>query len=284
FLINVSRRIGPWPPLSGLRAPRRIAEFPDALLRIEAYILRHYWDSSLLLRFVVPLFIPAGSVTSSTFALKAILGIGSVAAPFIALVLLLPAPLAAFRQYRKRRLLDKQKDLGSIRSLSWRRFETLVGEAYRRQGYAVSGNASDCPDGGVDLVLKRDGSTLLVQCKQWKAWKVGVKVVREILGVMTDRHADGAIIVTSGLFTQEARSFAAGKPIELIEGQQLAELVLSVQDGPAATAPHAGTASRKICPKCGADMVLRTAQRGTHTGQQFWGCSRFPACKQIEQT
>ena len=30
--------------------------------------------------------------------------------------------------------------------------------------------------------------TLLVQCKHWKAWKVGVKVVREVFGVMTDSH------------------------------------------------------------------------------------------------
>jgi len=233
----------------------------------------------LFLKFIVPALIPA----NASFGIQAV----GRAAPQIAwfcLVLLIAAPLAAYRQWRGRQLLNSQTDLASIRSLSWRRFETLVGEAYRRQGYVVSGNASDGPDGGVDLLLKKDGSTLLVQCKQWKTWRVGVKVVREVFGVMTDRHADGAVIVTSGRFTPEARSFAAGKPIELVEGQQLAELVLSVQDGPAATASRAGAASRKTCPKCGANMVLRTAQHGAHAGQQFWGCSRFPACKQIEQT
>jgi restriction system protein len=74
------------------------------------------------------------------------------------------------------------------------------------------------PEGGVDLVLRKNGNTLLVQCKHWKAWKVGVKVLRELYGVMIDKKAHGAIIVTSGLFTQEARTFAAGKPIDLIEG------------------------------------------------------------------
>jgi restriction system protein len=233
----------------------------------------------LFLKFIVPALIPA----NSNFSMQ-VVGRAAPQIAWLCLVLLIAAPLAAYRQWRGWRLLNSQTDLASIRSLSWRRFETLVGEAYRRQGYAVSGNATDGPDGGVDLVLKKDGTTLLVQCKQWRAWKVGVKVVREVFGVMADRHADGAIIVTSGHFTLEAGSFAAGKPIELIEGQQLAELVLSVRDGPAATAPHAGAASRKICPKCGADMVLRTAQRGARAGQQFWGCSRFPDCKQIEQT
>ena len=35
------------------------------------------------------------------------------------------------------------------------------------------------------------------------------------------------------------------------------------------------------CPKCGAIMVLQTAQRGKYRGQQFWGCSDFPSCKKI---
>lgn len=32
------------------------------------------------------------------------------------------------------------------------------------------------------------------------------------------------------------------------------------------------------CPKCGAPMVLRTASRGKHAGEQFYGCSKFPSC------
>lgn len=34
-----------------------------------------------------------------------------------------------------------------------------------------------------------------------------------------------------------------------------------------------------ICPKCGADLILRTATKGAHTGEQFYGCSRFPKCR-----
>jgi restriction system protein len=69
--------------------------------------------------------------------------------------------------------------------MSWSEFEMLVGEAYRRQGYDVRELGGDGPDGGVDLVLTKPGEKLLVQCKQWKAFKVGVKVVRELYGVMT---------------------------------------------------------------------------------------------------
>ena len=36
-----------------------------------------------------------------------------------------------------------------------------------------------------------------------------------------------------------------------------------------------------LCPKCGAPMVLRTAARGANAGRQFYGCSRYPACRGI---
>lgn len=33
------------------------------------------------------------------------------------------------------------------------------------------------------------------------------------------------------------------------------------------------------CPQCGKPMALRTARKGEHAGQQFWGCSAYPACR-----
>ncbi|WP_082238908.1 topoisomerase DNA-binding C4 zinc finger domain-containing protein [Niameybacter massiliensis] len=34
-----------------------------------------------------------------------------------------------------------------------------------------------------------------------------------------------------------------------------------------------------ICPKCGSNLVLRTAKRGDSLGKQFYGCSNYPRCK-----
>jgi len=252
----------------------------------------------VILKFVVPWLIPA----NANFVLRGVVGAAPVVAPLLALVLLVPAPVAAFRAWTERRQLDRQQDLASIRTLSWQRFEALVAEAYRRQGYAVTRTGGDGPDGGVDLTLKKDGNALIVQCKQWRAYKVGVQVVREVFGVMTAKRAQGAVIITSGLFTQEAKTFARGKPIDLVEGQQLANLVRSVQGNPSPLplGPGAGADAgaqeaslepvrpeppsvvpKTSCPQCGAAMVLRTAQRGARPGEQFWGCSRFPACRAV---
>jgi ssDNA-binding Zn-finger/Zn-ribbon topoisomerase 1 len=37
----------------------------------------------------------------------------------------------------------------------------------------------------------------------------------------------------------------------------------------------------KSCSKCGAEMVLRKATKGKNTGNEFWGCSAFPKCRNV---
>ena len=41
-----------------------------------------------------------------------------------------------------------------------------------------------------------------------------------------------------------------------------------------------GKQSDQICPKCGNAMILRTIKKGVNAGNQFWGCSTFPKCRQ----
>ena len=203
-------------------------------------------------------------------------------APIVAMVLLVPMPFAYLNGRKKKRLVDTNRDLESIRALSWRDFEQLVAEAYRRKGYTVRENLTAGPDGGVDVILERDGQLHLVQCKQWKTQKVGVKVVREMFGVMTAQNAASVAIITSGMFTQEARSFAEGKPVDLIDGAQLYRMVEGVQKRPAdlqgATAASMPKQA-KVCPRCGCRLVERVARRGSNAGRTFQGCSGFPQCR-----
>lgn len=203
-------------------------------------------------------------------------------AGYFAFILLLPAPISALNSWRKKRLLDDQKGIESIRRLSWKELEELVGEIFRRKGFTVIENSGAGPDGGIDVALKKDGQLFLVQCKQWKAQKVDVRVVREMYGVMTAHQAKGVIIITSGFFTQEAQTFALGKPIELIDGSQLAPLVEGVRrterkpfHSSVATPPKPAN----VCPQCGSRLVLRTARKGQSAGNRFYGCSSYPRCR-----
>lgn len=36
---------------------------------------------------------------------------------------------------------------------------------------------------------------------------------------------------------------------------------------------------QKLCPRCGAELILRTAKKGKCAGNQFYGCSNYPKCR-----
>ena len=38
-------------------------------------------------------------------------------------------------------------------------------------------------------------------------------------------------------------------------------------------------ASTTICPKCGGQLLLRTAHKGKNAGSQFYGCENYPKCR-----
>lgn len=47
--------------------------------------------------------------------------------------------------------------------------------------------------------------------------------------------------------------------------------------------PHATTGSPE-CPVCGSRMVKRTAKKGGHAGETFWGCPKYPGCRGTRAT
>ena len=143
------------------------------------------------------------------------------------------------------------------------------------------------PDGGVDLVLRKPArtgnETFLVQCKHWKAHKVGVSAVRDLYGVMAARSAAGGFVVTSGRFSREAISFAEGRNMRLIDGPKLAALLAASAapplDSQPASQPAPADVTMVVCPACSQPMVLRTLKRGPTAGQQVYACSTYPVCK-----
>lgn len=249
-----------------------------------------------------------GGALVGTMVQKAILhGIANAAQYIAPLLLLVAAALSAWRRKQRQTLVAdvaQARNSHALHDMSWREFELLVGEAYRLQGYRVDETGGGGPDGGVDLVLTKGSEKFFVQCKQWKAYKVGVATVRELYGVMAARGGTGGFVITSGRFTTDAKDFAEGRNIELVDGLQLFAMVqqgksaqgqpvAAQRDAPSSTeciVPKTGTAAQNSmtqataaaqpeCPRCGAAMALRTARQGENVGNRFWGCSTFPKCR-----
>jgi len=205
---------------------------------------------------------------------------------WVALIGCWAAALASYVGRRKRAaLLDSQQALESVASVGWREFEMLVGEAFRRQGYLVEETGLGGADGGIDLVLCKDGRKELVQCKHWRTRQVSVATVREMWGLAMHHGADGVQIVCSGTFTPDAAGFAEGKPIKLIGGEEFLGMIRAVQNSAVRPAPSeripptaapSAPAAPEGCPRCGKPMVRRNNRS---TNSVFLGCSSYPACK-----
>ncbi len=109
--------------------------------------------------------------------------ISKTLSPWLTAIVLVIWIFAEIKKFGNRRLLDTQSDLNSLRSLHWQEFERLVREAFMRKGFTVCETPAG-PDGGVDLILTKDGKRTFVQCKQWKNRQIGVRPVRELYGVV----------------------------------------------------------------------------------------------------
>lgn len=217
---------------------------------------------------------------------KALATVGQYVLP---LMFLIGSGFSAAQRWKRRKLHADMEVAAwpqALQYINWKEFEALVGEAFRHQGYSVTETGGGGADEGVDLVLSRGTDKYLVQCKQWRATKVGVSTVRELYGVMAANGVAGGFVVTSGVFTDEAKNFAAGGNIELIDGVKLTGMI--VENGKRQTyssiqvsAKQSATPITPVCPDCGGAMIKRTAKKGANAGNEFWGCVSFPRCRGV---
>ena len=177
--------------------------------------------------------------------------------------------------------------LGSLPGLDTLRadqFELLVAELLRREGYTVELSAALSSDDGVDLTLRRDSETILVQCKHWKTAQVGEGELREFYRAMAASGAPRGIFVTLGEFTAEARQFAGGEGIELLDGAAVGKNIATLAR-PGEDLCHLPewleefVAHARIfdpdCPVCQGTMLIR---HNRASGAPSWSCRSYPRC------
>lgn len=138
---------------------------------------------------------------------------------------------SAVRSWRRGELLKNQTSLRDFAALRWEEFEAMVSETFQRRGYDVKEKGGSQPDGGIDLIATKGGRTFFVQCKQWRQRKVGVKSVRELLGVVVAENASKGFLVTTGEFTDEAIGFAEkSELVALVDGEALLKVIRLVNN------------------------------------------------------
>ena len=96
-----------------------------------------------------------------------------------------------------------------------------------QQNFGADGAAVH-PEGDVDLELWKKGRKSVVVCRHWQVRQVGIELIRDLNGILKFERADEAIFLSSGSYTHDAWQFAQGKPLRLIDGEGLLNLILTL--------------------------------------------------------
>ncbi|OXY89851.1 restriction endonuclease [Streptomyces diastatochromogenes] len=119
---------------------------------------------------------------------------------------------------------DEEPDLYDMDPIA---FESLVADLFRAMGMeAVTTERSN--DGGVDVDAVDPtpirGGKIVVQVKRYRN-TVPPTAVRDLYGTVQDVGANKGVLVTTSGFGPGSRTFAQGKPLELISGTELVDLL-----------------------------------------------------------
>ncbi|WP_217180135.1 restriction endonuclease [Streptomyces sp. AC495_CC817] len=145
-------------------------------------------------------------------------------------------------------------------------FEALVAELFRAMGMqAVTTQRSG--DGGVDVDALDPtpirGGKIVVQVKRYRN-TVPPSAVRDLYGTVQDAGANKGVLVTTSKFGPGSHTFANGKPLELISGRELVDLLhrhgLRGRLGPGERpAPVSSTDATVVMPSADPTVVMPSA-------------------------
>jgi Restriction endonuclease len=130
------------------------------------------------------------------------------------------------------KFLEVQRHMGDVLGLNGLAFEGMAAELFEARGYHVRRRGGARSDAGIDLLVKQGGQWALVQCKQRRWGRVTVQEVREFAAVVAHHKAPMGILLTSGLFSPDARDWASGEPLQLIDGPALWQMIEGVRKQP----------------------------------------------------
>jgi restriction system protein len=106
---------------------------------------------------------------------------------FIGTVVVIGVWVWAIRVMRNSRAAGKRLD--ELKAMTPIEFEEWVGARFEDLGYRVKTTAVS-GDHGVDLVARRDGEKVIIQCKRYRDTAVGEPVLRDLYGTMQHESAD----------------------------------------------------------------------------------------------
>jgi len=174
--------------------------------------------SLLVFGFALPWYFTQKSTGSVTAGFSAGLG-GLVLTVLVLLWLSVQRDRLQAGSQRRRDLRRVASGMAAVDQMSGVEFEEFVAAQLRTRGWSVIHTAST-GDYGVDLIAKKNGTCMAVQCKRL-AKAVGVAAVQQVVSGAAHHACNQAVVVTNQGFTTAARRLATTHRCRLVGREQL---------------------------------------------------------------
>lgn len=185
-------------------------QFKMAPNSLFAILLRSPWWMSLLLALV---FVAASrALLPLQYWIFGALG----AVPFFAI-----SAMVAKRQWSAPRTADVQAALTAAGAMGWRDFSVQLERALQQQGY----HTKRVEQAAFDWSIQKNGQTILVAAKRWKAAHHGLDALQNLHAVMRQQEASACMYIALGALSGQAQSFAKTHAVQVVSGADLAALL-----------------------------------------------------------
>ncbi|WP_375776031.1 restriction endonuclease [Bradyrhizobium sp. ma5] len=128
-------------------------------------------------------------------------------------------------------VIDSMGSGANIAAIGWEEFEHLIRQLFEKEFSAGGGEVKVTQasrDGGVDAIAFDPdpirGGKIVIQAKRYTN-TVDVSAVRDLYGTVLAEGATKGIIVTTSSFGPDSHRFAKGKPLTLLDGNNLLYLL-----------------------------------------------------------
>lgn len=144
--------------------------------------------------------------------------------------------MAAWRQSKLPSAARIEQTRQAISAMAWPAFAALLEAAFRRDGYAVTRDAT----APIDFVLERRGRRMLVSARRWKSARTGLEALRPLQAARaaSEEMPTDALCIGLGDLTDSARTFAAAQRIAVWQAAEVAQALRGMPLGtPARSGP-----------------------------------------------
>jgi len=140
-----------------------------------------------------------------------------------ALSIVIAAIVSAWSIFVSRRQADRWAAIASFYTLTPEQFERHVADTFRYLGYSTS-LTRRVGDQGVDVIASKGLETMAIQCKRYSD-RASNSSVQAVHAGATYYECNKALVVCLGGFSNAAVELARSTSVDLLDGNQYADLV-----------------------------------------------------------